>query len=561
MTLSALLSARCPAALPLWRGLSSTAVLAGLFSLVGSSSATAQYPDARLVPNGVMRISFEPQYFDFRDRFDVDGNIESLGTDFSDSTGGSRLFPALRGPELAVRSIIGDPTYVMNVGAVSTTLDTDIRNFPLNLQFGLTDWLTVTASLPLVTTRAQVDFSLDSTTGTVGWNQIAAQAGNVLAFAEIQALLGQLEAGAAFVESEIAAGGYGCPTGPACADAQDVVVRVRQLKMDLTELSGVGETGGAASQIPSFVPLSSSAAGQAIVNAIVTLSTELVSLGASAITSTFPLPSGRIGADDVNAMLGDSVFGYGADPLEFVKYRQKLGDAELGVRVGLLRRASLRAVVSGTVRLPTGQLDEPDNYVDIGTGDRQTDIEFGLEAYWQPSPFLALATVASYNLQLGHQLERRATSHEEPLAPLRTQVTVTRHLGDEFRAGLFPSLRLSETFTVYGSALYSRKPADRFTLVDPSSSSQAGDPSLLEFETAQQLWSFGGGVFYRAAEGRGGPALPIEAGIDYRAALRGSGGMTPKAVSLNFYLRLFWRWFGGEEQSSVDSSQSTVPNG
>ncbi|MDH3459247.1 MAG: hypothetical protein OER90_20585, partial [Gemmatimonadota bacterium] len=70
-----------------------------------------------------------------------------------------------------------------------------------------------------------------------------------------------------------------------------------------------------------------------------------------------------------------------------------------------------------------------------------------------------------------------------------------------------------------------------------------------------------GGVFYRAAEGRGGPALPIEAGIDYRAAFRGSGGLTPKAVSLNFYLRLFWRWFGGEDESSVDASPSTAPNG
>jgi hypothetical protein len=255
-------------------------------------------------------------------------------------------------------------------------------------------------------------------------------------------------------------------------------------------------------------------------------------------------------------MLQDSAYGHAADPLEFVKFRQKLGDAELGVRVGLLRAGALRTVVSGTVRLPTGKLDSPDNYTDIGTGDGQPDIELGFEGYWQPSPFLALATMASYNLQLTHQLVRRATSHDEPLAPLFTRGTVSRNLGDELRVGVFPSLRLSDAFTVYGSALYYRKSTDRFTVVDPTDSGYAGNPSRLEFETTQSTWSFGGGVFYRAARGRTGAALPVEAGVDYRAALRGSGGQTPKSVSLNFYLRLFWRWSGGTEEPSVDSSQS-----
>jgi hypothetical protein len=505
---------------------------------------------------GVARISFEPKYLDYRERFDVNGNFEVLGTDFSDSVGSSRLFPTLQGPELAVRSIIADPTYAMNVGAVVTTLDADIRRFPLNVHYGLTDWLTVTASLPIVATRAQVDFMVDSTSSNVGWNQVASQAANAIALAEIQALLGELEAGVAFVEAEIAAGGYGCPTSQTCADAQALVVRARQLKLDLGELSGVGEVGGPATVIPAFVPLASSSAGQAIINAVAIVSGELVTLGASAITTVYPLPSARLSAADVNTMLQDSAYGHAADPLEFVKFRQKLGDAELGVRVGLLRAGALRTVVSGTVRLPTGKLDSPDNYTDIGTGDGQPDIELGFEGYWQPSPFLALATMASYNLQLTHQLVRRATSHDEPLAPLFTRGTVSRNLGDELRVGVFPSLRLSDAFTVYGSALYYRKSTDRFTVVDPTDSGYAGNPSRLEFETTQSTWSFGGGVFYRAARGRTGAALPVEAGVDYRAALRGSGGQTPKSVSLNFYLRLFWRWSGGTEEPSVDSSQS-----
>jgi hypothetical protein len=54
--------------------------------------------------------------------------------------------------------------------------------------------------------------------------------------------------------------------------------------------------------------------------------------------------------------------------------------------------------------------------------------------------------------------------------------------------------------------------------------------------------SFGGGIAYHAVRTSG---LPVEAGVDYRAVFSGSGGQTPKSTTLNFYLRLSWRIFGG----------------
>jgi len=293
-----------------------------------------------------------------------------------------------------------------------------------------------------------------------------------------------------------------------------------------------------------LAPASDRAEAQAILTSIADISADLQALGAGAITAAYPFPSARVGGQGINDMLADSGLGYAADPLAFTKYRNQLGDAEVGIRMGLLQRARLRTVVAATVRLPTGKLDSPDNYVDIGTGDRQPDVEFGVEGYWQASTFLSLAANASYNLQMGRDLARRVARHDEPLAPLSTRATVSRSLGNEIRAGLFPSLRLSDAFTVYGSAHYYRKAIDGFTL----SSSDGGpglDASLLEFETARTTWSVGGGIYYRADRDRSGPTLPIEAGIDYRAALQGSGGQTPKTSALNFYLRLYWRWFGG----------------
>ena len=522
-----------------------------------AAPATAQYPDARLVPRGVLRIGFEPRYGSYGERFDSAGMRQPLGTDFSDSAGGVRLFPTLLEPQAAVASIVGDSAYAMNLGVFRTTLDVDSRHFPLTLQFGLASRLAFTARVPIVTTRSQVDFVVDSAGANVGWNQVATQAGDVGAVQEIQSLLAQLEAAAAAVEARISAGDYGCPSSATCDEARAVVVEARQLKLDLATLSGVSEGGAIAQVVSPFAPLAGSAAGAGILAAVQAIASRVAALGAPAITGTFPLPTTPVGAGAVNEMLPDPAFGYSALPLGFTKYKQKIGDIEVGLRFGLLQGAAVRAVLATTVRLPTGKTDAPDNYLDVGVGDHQMDVEFGFEGAWEPGAFLGLAASASYNLQLGDQLERRVTSHARPIAPLASQVLVSRNLGDELHAAAFPSLRLSRTLTVYGSADYYRRSAARFTLA--GSGDGALDPADLEFETAVSTWSFGGGIHYYAAQSRTGRNLPLEAGLDYRTAFRGRGGQAPKLTTVTFYLRIPVRIFGGVPTPTVPPEENTQP--
>ncbi|MBE0595376.1 MAG: hypothetical protein IH616_23555, partial [Gemmatimonadales bacterium] len=329
-----------------------------LWCIVGlAAPAAAQYPDARLVPRGVLRIGFEPQYTSYGERFDSAGMRQPLGTDFSDSAAGMRLFPTLAAPQSAVAAIVGDPQYAMNLGIFRTTLDADIRRFPLSLQFGLTSRLALTAAIPIVTTRSQVDFVVDSTDANVGWNQVASQAANVGAIQEIQTLLVQVETSAAAVEAGIAAGDYGCPTGATCDEARAVVADARQLKLDLSALSGVSEGGVTAPVISPFAPLAGSTAGAGILAAIQSIASRFAALGAPAVTGTFPLPTTAGGAGAVNDMLPDTAFGYGALPLGFTKYKQKFGDIEVGLRYGLVQSTAVRAVLATTVRLPTGKVD------------------------------------------------------------------------------------------------------------------------------------------------------------------------------------------------------------
>jgi hypothetical protein len=521
--------------------------------VVGAAAPlAAQFPDAWIVPRGVLRISFEPQYTNSGQRFDAAGNTEPLGTDLSDAAAGVRLVPTMYSPQIAIRSITADSVYTVNTGAWQTTWEADIRRFPLNLQLGLSNRLTFIASIPLVSTRSQVSFVVDSTDADQGWNQATVEAGNAGASAQIQQLLTELDAGAAFVEGRIAAGDYGCPNSTQCDQARDLVDHTRRLTADLTVLTGVAPDGSTGEILPPFAPLSSSTAGQSILGVIQATSTELQSFGASGLTTTLPLPGARLSSDDVNAMFINPALGYDAFPLEFVKYHLKLGDAEVGLRWGAVQRPSLRAVLMGIVRLPTGQLDLANNFVDIGTGDRQPDVVLGVEGAWEPGSVLAVNAEASYTLQLGDHLPRRITPHDRPIAILATQQDVARNLGDELRLGLYPALRLSQTFRVYGSVYYFRKGADGFSLdggfTVPPGQIQT-DVSDLEFETSMSRVSVGAGIYYRATQGRDGPKLPIEAGIDYRSAFSGSGGQTPKSTSVSLYLRLYWRlWGGGSEE-------------
>ena len=199
---------------------------------------TAQYPETHVTPGGVLRISFEPWYMNHKELFDNDGNQFPLGTPLTKDTAGVNFFSSLLAPQTAIQSIINDSSYVINAGAFTTVQEADIRRFPFNFHFGLTDRITLTASIPIVTTRSQVVFTVDSTNSTMGWNQVAPNAGNAAALQDVIGLLGELQSSAAALDAAIQGGGYDCPSGPQCDAARDLLDRARGMELDLIALTG-----------------------------------------------------------------------------------------------------------------------------------------------------------------------------------------------------------------------------------------------------------------------------------------------------------------------------------
>lgn len=507
-----------------------------------AGAAEAQYVDARLIPKGALRIDFSPHYTNYHLRFSlgtpgvVDGTAEPLGTDLTVPLAGSNIFPTLAAAEAAIQPYSGDPTYQIDIGSFQTIRDADVRQFPFGFSLGLLDRLTVSLNVPIVTTRSQVTFTNDTTNANVGWNLANKNYGDATTAAEAAALFSQLTTAISDVQAAIAAGNFGCPTSAGCDLARASVTRAQTLLGDLLAITGMAP---GAEPVP-VAPLATSAAGTALLAEIAVVTSQMGALGATPITATLPLPTGRLSADAINnTLLGGP--DYVAAPIAFNR-RTTFGDIEVGARLGVLMKPTARAVLTATVRLPTGRPARADNFVDIGTGDGQMDLEMGIEGAFEPGSSVGISFAASYTLQLAHSLDRRVATTDAPLVPLSYQALVDRDLGDVIRFSAYPTLRLSNALRVFGSAYYYHKGRDSFRY---SGSAPAGAPpaALLETKTEMQALSLGAGIAYRSDMTSTGRTLPVEAGFNYRWAFSGSGGLTPKANSVQLYVRLFYRLF------------------
>jgi hypothetical protein len=197
-------------------------------------------------------------------------------------------------------------------------------------------------------------------------------------------------------------------------------------------------------------------------------------------------------------------------------------------------------VLGALVRLPTGKKqDDPNDLVDFAPADGQLDLAVSLEGSFEPGSRVGVWFAAAYNLQLGDRITRRVQRLDQPFTPEAIVTQVERNLGDELRASLHPTLRLTPAFRAFVSAGVYRKVADRYTM---------GGVTVPELEalTAQTLWTIGGGLWYRMERNRRGITLPIEAGFLYNQAIAGSRGLVPMTGRMTLSLRLFYDLWGDE---------------
>jgi hypothetical protein len=274
--------------------------------------------------------------------------------------------------------------------------------------------------------------------------------------------------------------------------------------------------------------------------------------------ATRPVSAPPLAYADFQQVLTDAAFGVAGRSLADVE-RSHLGDVEIGAKLVLFepRRAAgappatagLRLSVGALYRLPTAQLDLPEDFADVGTGDAQPDLELrGFLDLLAGRNFWASAVVR-YGMQLDDEPTLRITDRPDMVFPstFRTQV-VGRDLGEFVEIELAPRWVPNETFAVSADYRYRNKATDDYggftaSVVGPVGAPVPLDAATLGIQTAQNEHRFGMALTFSTVRGyaRGRSRWPMEVSLLHTQVMGGEG--VPKtfatAVAFRFYRRLF----------------------
>ena len=528
--------------------------------------------DALTAPRGSIRIQFSTAISDFSQRYSkgspgrADGSLEPLFADFSVDTLGVRQFPGLTPVQNAIRALTGNSAFTLSLGRTVLTSSVRVQTTPIALEAGLTNRLSLGVMVPIVSARHQVQFNVNPGTsgGTVSFNpgrgvDAAAAARNALLVSQLTTARTQLASLLAACVANPASSAT-CPA--VIANGAALTTNAQSFTDGIIAVYGTRRTDGSL-----FVPIAGSAADSAIVNRVTALRTQFQQYGITALaaTTTGPAsPSAAITPDGLQSVIQDSLPGLLAARLGTIT-RQGLGDIEVAVKLRLFdsfgarsdtmrflpRGLNIRQSFAGAYRFGTGTIDQADDFLDVGTGDGQNDIEvrsFTDVVYGRK--FFA-SVIARYTVQLADQQLRRITDRpDEVFAPSYRERLVSRDLGDQLELEFTPRWILSDFFSVGAQYLIRRKAEDTFTgtfTVPPTESGLAAplslDASTLRLETAvtEQRVGFGLTFSSLASHSRGKASLPIEVQYFNSRTISGSGGAVPRLSIHQLQVRLYPR--------------------
>lgn len=509
----------------------------------------AQEPYSPLVPRGAVRMGVATSYSTFSGRYGspsaragASTALEELAAGFS-GPAGTRVFPALSAFEEAVGAATGQ-AYAMSLGSMETVMAKSSATLRASLDAGVLDWLSVGAMAPLSRseTEFEMHFAADSVAGpNAGFSPAADGGSSVATF--LSALGSSIGAFDAFRARTCSDG----PDSAACRDATALAADSRRFHEAVSVMYG-----------SMLAPLASSAAGMALQARLEALAGAFRASGVGGVPSRAPLASAPLTAEDLQELARNPAFGTGAaHPLAAWMSLWRLGDIEVRANARVLEVGGddagyrLTAGAGAMIRLPTGTRDDPAHFLDMGSGDGQTDVELRAWTNGQWGARLGLWTDLRYGLQLATVAERRVFDPAFAMPPQRTQFSLEWDPGDYLVAEAAPWYRPVTPMTVFAGFRYYRKGRDAFAYsAAPSAEDADGTPqptptSLPDLEvlaggSAQSSSRIVVGFVYAQSRdsGRGLFGQPLEVRTTYRRVTAGRGGV-PATSSLEVRFRIF----------------------
>jgi hypothetical protein len=525
--------------------------------------------DAIMVPRGAIRFSATSDWSSFDQRFGASTSaasaslVQPLGSDFTLDTIGVRELPGLTGLQSELRSLAGDPSWNPTLGNSVLPLRDRVSTFTFRLEAGLVKRVSIGVDVPYLVTRANPFFDVNTsgTEGNIGFNPALT---NTAAAAQNATLLSQFTASAASLAQKLSdcaanPGAAGCPELNAQrASAQSLIDNSTAFA------TGVNTVYGASP----FVPIRGTDAQLAIearVASFKALYAQFAGFGVPQITSSGPFASqNRITVTDAQQILSDPAFGISADPLTTTS-RSHFGDIAIGGKLSLFdsfggstrermspHGLNFRTAIGGAFQLPTGQVESPNNFIDVGTGGIKAiegrwfaDLLIGSH-FWQ-------SFVVRVNKPFADDQEMRIVDPPgTPLAPLYSRQTVHRALGRTIQFETSPRLVINDFFSVGGQYVYRHKTQDQYTgtFTVPAAVTGSSDLTLdaaalaIDTETREQRAS--GGLTYSNlyAFEQGRAKLPFEVTYLHSQTISGSGRGQPKSFTDAIQLRVYFSVFG-----------------
>jgi len=541
--------------------------------------------DALVLPRGVFRFRTLGQWTAFNERYGLDtpgrpaGALEPLGVDFTLDTIGVRQFPNLASLQAGIQSLTGNPTWYATLGNTQVTLRDHIAAFPFVFEAGLTKRFSIGIQIPYISTHTSTFFNVNSNqiNGNLGFNPAAG--GIATAVTQNTTMYTQFITAAAQLEGSLAACQANPGASPSCPALLAQQANATALIANSRAFAGgaVGPAGGPYSPASGgvytaspFVPIAGTDAQltiEARVAAFKALYTSFLGAG-NPITTNGPFASqNRLSVRDAQRILTETAFGIQANPLTSTGHSH-VGDIDIGTKFSVYDSfggstearmtptgLNFRTAVGAMLRLPTGQIESPDNFVDLGTGRKATALEgrwFGDilvgSHFWQ-------SFIVRVNKPFADDQDMRIIDlPNEELAPLYRKQSVHRELGTAFEFETTPRIVINNFFAISGQYVYRHKAQDHYTGTFAIPASVTGfaditlDASTLDLETETTEHRLGGGLsfsnIYSFEQGKA--KIPFEVTYLHWQTVNGSGGNQPKFFTDQVQLRLYARIFGGK---------------
>ncbi len=496
----------------------------------------AQTEFAVPVGAGVLRINFVPEwlqydhYFAFQTPGYADGTPVPIDLALNSDSLGVGVLPFLAPVQNELRAATGLSTFSLNLGRIVTQLNASVRTMPIGIELGLSRRLSIGVTVPIVRSRMDVNFAVDST-----------QPGNVVP----NALRADPAAAATYtsqLDSALAALALQAASGPAALRQQaQAMITALQPFQPLATVR--------------FVPRASTEAADSIISRLGSAEASYGQLAAQYAAQGVTLPpltaalaladSLGMTRDDFESWISDTAGALQADTIGEV-VRTGLGDVTANVTWQFAEGTRYRGQIVATWQFPTGSPPSANNPLDLGTGTHQAGLDVALSNdVFLGGSFLVHA-VARGGKRFADQLMMRVAPLDLFFVPVSQRAQIRRQPGSFVGLELDPVWMMDDAFSVRATWTWFNQGGTTHSYVDPADEARVGSPaSVLDAGTAASAMRIGGAVTFstvaRYAQGRA--SLPYSVTVGYQNTIAGSRGRVPQgsifSILLRGYVKLF----------------------